>query len=148
MSLKQSLGEDMKSAMKSKDQVALSTIRMLTAAIKNKEIEVGRELDDAGVEELVARSIKQRRESAEQYRNADREELAANEEAEIEVLLKYLPEQLDENAIRELVKEAVDKSGAASMKDMGKVMGVLMPKVKGKADGSVVNRIVKETLGG
>lgn len=148
MSLKQSLGEDMKSAMKSKDQVALSTIRMLTAAIKNKEIEVGRELDDAGVEELVARSIKQRRESAEQYRNADREELAANEEAEIEVLLKYLPEQLDENAIRELVKEAVDKSGAASMKDMGKVMGALMPKVKGKADGAVVNRIVKETLGG
>ena len=146
MSLKERLTDEMKSAMKAKEKLRLSTIRMVISAIKNKEIEQGGELDDPGVEEVIVKAVKQRRDSAEQYRNGGRAELAQKEEAEIAILKAYLPEQMGDDQIRELARAAAEDAGATSMKEMGKVMGLLMPKVKGKADGSVVNRIVKEIL--
>ncbi len=133
--------------MKEKERLRLSTIRMVISAIKNKEIEKGEELDDSEVEDLIAKAVKQRRDSAGQYRNGDRIELAEKEEAEIVILNAYLPRQMGEEQIRGLVRSAVEEAGATSIKEMGKVMGLLMPKVKGKADGSAVNKIVKEILG-
>ncbi|VAX19246.1 Transamidase GatB domain protein [hydrothermal vent metagenome] len=147
MSLKERLSDEMKSAMKNKEKLSLSTIRMVISAVKNKEIEKGGELDDSEVEELIVKAVKQRRDSAEQYRNGDRIELAEKEEAEIVILKAYLPQQMGEAQIRGLVRAAVEEAGATSIKEMGKVMGLLMPKVKGKADGSTVNKIVKEILG-
>jgi hypothetical protein len=146
MSLKQCLTDEMKSAMKAKDKFRLSTIRMVISDIKNKEIEKGGELDHAGVEEVIVKAVKQRRDSAEQYKKAERPELAQKEEEEIAILSAYLPEQMGDDQIRELAQAAAKDAGATSLKEMGKVMGLLMPKVKGKADGSAVNRIVKEIL--
>lgn len=148
MSLKDQLAEDMKTAMKAKDQVTLSTIRMVTSAIKNKEIELIRKLSEEEVAEVVVKAIKQRRDSIEQYRKGAREDLAVKEEAEIVVLERYLPKQLTEEEITALAREAIAAVGATSAKEMGKVMGQLMPKVKGKADGGLVNRVVKGLLGG
>lgn len=148
MSLKDQLAEDMKTAMKAKDHVTLSTIRMVTSAIKNKEIELIRKLSEEEVAEVVVKAIKQRRDSIEQYRKGAREDLAVKEEAEIVVLERYLPKQLTEEEITALAREAIAAVGATSAKEMGKVMGQLMPKVKGKADGGLVNRVVKGLLGG
>jgi len=148
MSVKERLKEDMKTAMKSRDALRLSAIRMVNSAIKNKEIELRREMEAAEVEALIASEIKKRRDAAEQYEKGGRAELKEKEEAEVAVLMDYMPEQLAEGKIRELVKETVAEVGASSAKDMGAVMKALMPKVKGKADGGLVNRIVKETLGG
>lgn len=147
MSLKKHLADEMKSAMKAKQRLRLSTIRMVLSAIKNQEIEKGGELDDSGVEELILKAVKQRRDSAGQYRKAERAELAEKEEAEIAILKAYLPEQMGDDQIRELATAAAEEAKATSLKEMGKVMGLLMPKVKGKADGAAVNRIVKEILG-
>ena len=147
MSIKDRLREDMKTAMKEKDQITLSTTRMMISAIKNKEIEVGRELDEKEIAGVLAKAAKQRHESAKQYREAGREELAEQEEAEIKALDKYLPKPLTQDEVENLVKEAIGKSGASSMKDMGKVMGVLIPQVQGRADGAQVNAIVKKLLG-
>jgi len=148
MSLKDQLTEDMKTAMKAKDQVTLSTIRMVTSAVKNKEIELIRKLSEEETAEVIAKAIKQRRDSIEQYRKGAREDLAAKEESEIAVLERYLPKQLAEAEVTALAREAIAAVGATSAKEMGKVMGQLMPKVKGKADGGVVNRVVKGLLGG
>ena len=148
MSLKDQLTEDMKTAMKAKDQVTLSTIRMVTSAVKNKEIELIRKLSEEETAEVIAKAIKQRRDSIEQYRKGAREDLAAKEESEIAVLERYLPKQLTEAEVTALAREAIAAVGATSAKEMGKVMGQLMPKVKGKADGGVVNRVVKGLLGG
>ena len=148
MSIKDRLREDMKTAMKEKNELALSTIRMLISAIKNREIELIKEADETEVMAVLTKAVKQRHDSATQYRAAARPELAEKEEAEIKVIERYLPKGLSEEEITILVKDAIAKSGAASMKDMGKVMGVLMPQVKGKADGSQVNAIVKKLLGG
>jgi len=148
MAIKEKLTEDMKSAMKAKEQLKLSTIRMINSAIKNKEIDLRHPLEDNEVEAVIATAIKQRRDSVEQYKAAGRMELVEQEEGEIAILLAYLPEQLTEEQIKKLVQDAVAESGAKDAKDMGKVMKVLMPKTKGKADGAVVNRIVKEVLGG
>ena len=138
----------MKTAMKAKDQVTLSTIRMVTSAVKNKEIELIRKLSEEETAEVIAKAIKQRRDSIEQYRKGAREDLAAKEESEIAVLERYLPKQLTEAEVTALAREAIAAVGATSAKEMGKVMGQLMPKVKGKADGGVVNRVVKGLLGG
>ena len=148
MSIKDRLRDDMKTAMKAKDQLALGTIRMMISAIKNREIDLTQEIDDQEVEAVLAKAVKQRQDSAAQYKEAGRAELAEKEEAEIEILRKYLPEGLSQDQIETLVKEAIGKSGASSMKDIGKVMGILMPQVKGRADGSQVNAIVKKLLGG
>ncbi len=147
MNLKERLFEDMKSAMKSKEPVRLSTIRMTLNAIKNKELEQGGELDDTALADIVSKSIKQRRDSASQYKKAGREELASKEEAEIAVLMEYLPEQLNEDELRSMCVKAIEESGASDMTQIGKVMKLLMPKVKGRADGTTVNKMVKQILG-
>ncbi|MBI5814009.1 MAG: GatB/YqeY domain-containing protein [Nitrospinae bacterium] len=148
MSIKEKLTEDMKTAMKAKDALKLSTIRMVTSAIKNKEIDLRHPLTDGEVEAVIGTAIKQRRDSAEQYRAGGRNELAEKEEAEIVILMTYLPEQLSEEQVKNLVAEAIAETQASGANDMGKVMKALMPKTKGKADGAVVNRLVKEALGG
>ncbi len=148
MSLKEQLTEDMKTAMKAKAEgkQRLAVIRMVRSAIRQAEIDGKTELDDAGVVSIISKEVKSRRDSIEEFRKGGREDLVEQNEAEIAVLMPYLPKQLSEDEIRELVKAAVAQTGASSPKDMGKVMGALMPKVKGRADGKLVNTIVREAL--
>lgn len=148
MSLKERLTEDMKQAMKAKEagKLRLSVIRMVRAAIKNVEIDGKKELSDEEVLHIISKELKMRRDSMEEFKNAKRQDLVDQLEAEIEILLPYLPEQLSEAEIRVLVDEAVALTNASSPKEMGKVMAALMPKVKGRADGKLVNSIVREFL--
>lgn len=144
--LKAQIQEDMKSAMRTKDSVRLGTIRMLLAAIKQREIDDRITFDDAGILKVINKQIKQRRDSIQQFKDANRSELAEKEEQELEVLMTYLPEQLDEAALKALVEKAIADSGAASMKDMGKVMGLLKPQIEGKADMGQVSKLIKSLL--
>lgn len=148
MSLNQQLLDDMKNAMKAKEagKLKLSVIRLVRAALKNAEIKAGKELNDEEIIEVIAREVKQRRESISEYQKANRQDIVENLRAEIDVLLEYLPQQLTEEEIRELVQKVVAETGANSSKDIGKVMGKLMPQVKGKADGKVVKQVVGEIL--
>lgn len=148
MSLKERLTEDMKQAMKAKEagKLRLSVIRMVRAAIKNVEIDGKKELSDEEVLHIISKELKMRRDSMEEFKNAKRQDLVDQLEAEIAILLPYLPEQLSEAEIRALVSEAVALTNASSPKEMGKVMAALMPKVKGRADGKLVNSIVREFL--
>ena len=148
MSLKEQLTMHMKEAMKAKQTVRLGTIRQLRSAIKNKEIDLGRELDDQAVTAVIATQVKQRRESAQMYRENDRPELADKEEAELAILQEYLPAQLGEAELRDIVAAVIAEVGATSPKDMGKVMPVVMSKTKGAADGKLVNQLVRELLAG
>ena len=148
MSLKEQLAEDMKQAMKDKEagKIRLSVIRMVRASIKNVEIDRKQELSEEEVVDVVAKEMKMRRDSMEEFKKANRLDLVENLEQEISVLVKYLPEQLSEDEVRALVKEAVEQTQATGPKEMGKVMAALMPKVKGRADGKLVNSIVREML--
>ena len=146
MPIQEQLIEDLKTAMKAQDLITKDTVRLIRAAMKNAEIEKGKELDDEGALDVLARMAKQYRDSITTYRDNGREDLAVREEAELEVLARYLPEQLGEDAIRALVQQAVSELGASGPQDRGKVMGKLMPQLKGKADGSLVSRIVGELL--
>ena len=146
MALKDRIDADLKAAMKDKDAPRLSVVRMLKSAIKYREIEVMKPLDDAGVEAVVASEIKRRRDSVEQYRAGNREDLASKEEAEIGVLQGYLPQQLSAEEVAAKVDAAIEKSGAKGPKDMGAVMKLLMPEVQGRADGKVVSELVKQKL--
>lgn len=146
MSLKDQLTNDMKEAMKAKEKERLAVIRMVRGAVKQQEIDGKKELDDDGVIAVISKEVKMRRDSIAEFQKGGREDLVAQNEAEIAFLMPYLPQQLSEDEVRALVKEAVEQTGAASPKDMGKVMGALMPKVKGKADGKLVNTLVKEAL--
>ncbi|HBI03706.1 MAG TPA: aspartyl-tRNA amidotransferase [Paenibacillaceae bacterium] len=146
MSLVERLNQDMKLAMKNKDKLKLSVIRMVKASVKNEEINQGSPLTDEQVLAVVTRELKQRRDSLQEFDKAGREDLAAPTREEIEILLEYMPEQMGEDDIRRIVSEAIQQVGAQSKKDLGKVMGVLMPKVKGRADGALVNKIVQELL--
>ena len=146
MGLKERLKADMKEAMKAKDKVKLSTIRMINSLIKNAEIEKRGELTDEEIIQLLMKYAKQRKESIEMYEKGGRQDLVEKEKAELAVVESYLPKQMSEEEIREIVKQTIEEVGASSVKDMGKVMKAVMPKVKGRADGSVVNRIVKELL--
>ena len=148
MSLKEQLTMHMKEAMKAKQTVRLGTIRQLRSAIKNKEIDLGRELDDQAVTAVIATQVKQRRESAQMYRENDRPELADKEEAELAILQEYLPSQLGEAELRDIVAAVIAEVGATSAKDMGKVMPVVMSKTRGAADGKLVNQLVRELLAG
>lgn len=146
ISLVERLNQDMKLAMKNKDKLKLSVIRMVKASVKNEEINQGSPLTDEQVLAVVTRELKQRRDSLQEFDKAGREDLAAPTREEIEILLEYMPEQMGEDEIRRVVSEAIQQVGAQSKKDLGKVMGVLMPKVKGRADGALVNKIVQELL--
>jgi uncharacterized protein YqeY len=148
MALKERLDQDMKQAMRDKAQLKLDTIRMLKSAIKYREIELMKPLDDAGVNGVIATEIKRRRDSVEQYRAGNRQDLADKEQKEIEFLQAYLPQQLTEDEVRAKVDEAVKKVGAQGMKDMGAVMKALMPEVQGRADGKIVSELVKARLSG
>ncbi|ADY73437.1 hypothetical protein Dester_0796 [Desulfurobacterium thermolithotrophum DSM 11699] len=146
MGLKAQLLQDMKEAMRAKDKVRLSTIRMINSLIKNAEIEKRGELTDDEIIQLLMKYAKQRKEAIEMYEKGGRQDLVEKEKAELAVVESYLPKQMSEEEIRELVKEAIEATGASSPKDIGKVMQHVMPKVKGRADGSVVNKIVREML--
>lgn len=148
MTLKEQLAEDLKSALRAKDRERLSVLRMLLSAIRQKEIDERIDLDDKDVLAVVEKMIKQRRDAEKQYRDAGRDELADAEAAEIVVLEGYLPEPLDDAALSEMIDAAITETGAESMRDMGKVMGVLKPKVQGRADMGAVSAKVKEKLSG
>lgn len=147
-SLKEQLNEDIKDAMRARDQERLGTLRSLSAAIKQKEVDERTELDDAAVTALVEKQIKQRRESAEQYEAGNRPELADRERREIAVLENYLPAPLSEAELDRLINDAIAASDAQSMRDMGQVMNALKPQVQGRADMSAVSARVKARLGG
>lgn len=149
MTLQEQIQQDLTAAMKSGDQASLSTLRMLKAAVMRFEVsgKEKKQADDAVIQQIIMKEIKQRQDSIDQYKSGNRPELAAKEELELKILQKYLPEQMSEEEITKIVEESVKQVGATSKADMGKVMGVLMPKVKGKADGSIVNRIVQKFLG-
>jgi hypothetical protein len=147
MTIQEQLNDDLKTAMKAQDALTKDTVRLIRAAMKNAEIEKGDALDDAGALDVLARMAKQYRDSIATYRDNGREDLAVREEAELTVVARYLPEQLGEDEVRALAEQAVAELGASGPQDRGKVMGKLMPQLKGKADGAVVNRIVGELLG-
>lgn len=140
--------DDLKEAMKARDAERTGTLRMLLAEVKNEKIRAGRELAEEDFLGVVQKAVKQRQDAAEQYRGAGRPELAEKEEREAKLLGSYLPEQLSEADIRAAVEELVREQGLAGPKDLGKVMGALVPRFKGRADGKVVQRIARETLGG
>lgn len=146
MTLAERLNEDMKQAMKDGNKDRLMTIRMVRAAIKNQEIEQRRPLDDNETILVLSRELKQRRDSLLEYKNAGRDDLVSKVSAEIEIISEYLPRQLDEEEIKAIVVQTMQETGASSKADMGKLMGALMPKVKGLADGKVVNGIVQQLL--
>ena len=148
MPLKEQLDADLKAAMRAKDEVKLSVVRMLKSAIKYREIELMKPLDDAGVLGVISSEIKRRKDSVEQYTAGNRADLAAKETAEIAVLQGWLPAQLSEAELKALVEAAVQKSGAQGPKDMGAVMKLLVPDTQGKADGKVVSEMVKARLSG
>lgn len=147
--VKDQIQEDLKQAMLAKDEFKLSTLRMLKSALQYYEINkggAGYTATDEDVLDVVEKEVKKRRESIEMYKSGGRNELAEKEEKELQILQAYLPEQMSEDEIRKLVDEAVEATDASTMQDMGKVMGALMPKVKGKADGNLVSRLVREKL--
>lgn len=150
MSLKAQLMDDMKAAMKAKEagKQKLAVIRMVRSAIRQAEIDgTKKDLDDNDIIGIISKEVKMRKDSIEEFKQGGREDLVKQTEDEIAVLMPYLPKQMSEDEVRELVKEAIAATGATTHKDMGKVMGKLMPKVKGRADGKMVNSIVKELLG-
>ena len=146
MSLKTRLAEDMKTAMKAKDSTTLSTIRLANAAIKQFEVDERTEADDNKITAIISKMIKQRKDSAKIYADAGRNDLADKENAETAVLQRYLPEMLSAEEIAKAVAEAVAETGAKSMADMGKVMGVLKTRLAGKADMGEVNKALKTAL--
>ncbi len=146
MSLKEILAEDLKSAMKDKDTVRKNTVQMVRAAVLQYEKDKKVTLDDEGVLEVVAKQLKQRKDSLPDYEKSGRDDLIAELKAEIDVLMKYLPEQLTKEELEVIVKEAIESTGASSIKDMGKIMASVMPKTKGRADGKMINEIAKAML--
>jgi uncharacterized protein YqeY len=146
MSLKERILQDVKDAMRAKDKPRLATIRLITAAIKQREVDERIELDDTQILVVLDKMSKQRRESISQFEQAGRDDLAAQEKAELALIQEYLPEQLGEAEIEELIDAAMEQTGAASMKDMGKVMGQLKPKLQGRADMGAVSALIKARL--
>jgi len=148
MTLKQRVNEDMKAAMRAKDPARLSAVRLLLAAMKQKEVDERVELSDADVLGIIDKMVRQRRESIAQYEKAARADLAAVEKFEIEVLSAYLPQQMGEAELAQAIAAAVAESGASGVKDMGKVMALLRPRLAGRADMGRISGLVKAKLGG
>ncbi len=146
MSLKQKLQEDLKSSMKNKDTVKKSVITLIRASIKQYEVDNRVELGDDEIVDLIAKQLKQTRDSRDEFAKAGREDLVSKAEAEIEVLKEYLPQQLSEEELNKIVISTISEVGATSMKDMKKIMTSIMPKVKGRADGKLINELVKKNL--
>lgn len=147
MTLKERIQSDMKAAMKAGDKHRLKVVRLILAAIKQIEVDTRAELDDAAVNTVLTKMVKQRRDSVEQFTAGDRKDLADVEQAEIEVLEGYLPEPLDDDALDALIDDAIAKTGAESVRDMGKVMGIVKSAAAGRADMGKVSGRVKARLG-
>lgn len=148
MSLKEQITNDMKAAMRSGDKARLGVIRLITSAIKQREVDERIELDDATVMAILEKMIKQRRDSIAQFEAGGRPELAAIEAAEIDILKTYLPEALSDTEVDAIIQAAITDSGASSVKDMGKVMGLVKPKVQGRADMGAISGKIKAKLAG
>lgn len=144
--LKSRISDDMKSAMKAGEKERLGTIRLILSAIKQQEVDSRKDLQDEDILAILDKMSKQRRESIDQFEKAGRDDLAGKEKAELEILQTYLPSQLGDEEITALIDEAIEASGAEAMKDMGKVMGILKPKMQGRADMSAVSAQVKSRL--
>ncbi len=146
MSLKERLADDLKSAMKDKDVVRKNAIQMIRAGVLQVEKDNKVTLDDEGIIEVVSKQLKQRKDVLPDYEKSGRDDLIADLKAEMDVLMQYLPEQLSPEEIEKIVAEAINSTGASSMKDMGKIMAAVMPKVKGRADGKAINVAAKKLL--
>jgi len=146
MGLEEKLLQDMNSAMKSGDKVALETIRMVRAQLKNASIAKGEDLSEEDVIEVLSKEAKKRKESLELYKQGGREDLVEKEEKELSVIASYLPEALSQEELEEIVDKAVEETGARSLMEMGKVMGVVMPQVKGRVGGKGVQELVEQKL--
>ena len=146
MDLKSQLASELKDGLRSGDKLRVSVVRLLTAMIKNREVDKRGPLTDPEVLQVISTSCKQRQEAIEQFRQGGREDLASKEAAELAILQSYLPKPLTTDELQGLVREAIREAQATSAKEMGKVMALLMPRVTGRADGKVVNTMVRETL--
>lgn len=147
MSIVEKIDKNLVEAMKAKDEMKVGTLRFLKAAVKNYIIDNrGKELKDADVVQIIRKQIKQRQDSIEAYKQGNRLDLAEKEEKELEILKTYMPQELDENALRKIVLQTMEEMGAAGVRDMGKVMSAVMPKVAGAADGKMVSALVSEEL--
>lgn len=146
MSLKETILEDIKNAMREKNKEKLATLRLISAEIKQVEVDQRIEMDDAAVTAVLVKMVKQRKESIEQFLKAERADLVAVEEAELTVIMPYLPEQMKPEDIEAAISQAIESTGAVAMKDMGKVMGVLKPQLEGKADMGEVSKLLKAAL--
>ncbi|MCM3712826.1 GatB/YqeY domain-containing protein [Halalkalibacter oceani] len=146
MNLLERLNQDMKTAMKNKEKQKLSVIRMVKSSLQNEQIKLGRELTDDDSLTVLNRELKQRKDSLHEFEQANREDLASKLRDEITVLEDYMPEQLSDEEVSQIVQATIKEVGATTKADMGKVMGAIMPKVKGKADGGLVNRLVQQHL--
>lgn len=146
MSIRQTISDDMKTFMRAKDSARLGAIRLLQAAIKQKEVDDRIELNDDQIFSVIQKMLKQRKDSIEAYQKASRQDLIDQEQLEIEVLSKYMPEPLSEEEINQYIEEAIATSGASDMKDMGKVVGILKSKVAGRADMAEVSKLVRQKL--
>jgi len=145
--LKDRITDDMKSAMRAKDKDRLQTIRLILAAIKQQEVDTREEVSEDGVLLILDKLVKQRRDSIKQFNDAGREDLSSIEEAELLIIQEYLPTPLTDDEINILIDEAIQQSGASSMKEMGKVMGVIKPKAQGRADMGKISGLIKSKLG-
>jgi uncharacterized protein YqeY len=145
-SLKQKINDDVKDAMRNKDSARLTTLRLITAAIKQKEVDERIELDDTQIIAIVDKMARQHKDSIEQYQNAGRYDLVEKEQSELAIVEGYLPTQLSEEEVKSLVENAIKTAGASSIKDMGKVMGILKPELQGRTDMGKVSGIVKTLL--
>jgi len=148
MELKAEIQESVKSAMKSRDAVTLSTLRLLLSAIHNEEIRLHKELSAEEIQKTITTLSKQRTEAIELFRKGGREELAQKEETELAVLKRYLPQPLADDEVKALIQSCIDETGATNLQDLGKVMKLVMPKVSGRSDGKRVNELAKALLGG
>lgn len=146
MSLKEQLNNDFKEAMRNRDQLRKNVITLIRSEIKQIEVDKRIELEEQDIIEIISRQLKQRKDALEEFNKGNREDLAQQAEEEAQILLSYLPEQLSEEEITKIIKETIAETGANSIKEMGKVMAAIMPKVKGIADGKLVNQIVREQL--
>ncbi len=146
MSLRERLNDDVKSAMRARDAMRRGVLRYVLSAVHDQEIEKRGPLDDEAITALLGRQAQQRRDSIEAFRDGGREDLAAKEEAELALIMAYLPDQLTADEVRELAAKAIADTGAASPQDMGRVMGALMPQVRGRAEGKTVSAVVSELL--
>jgi len=149
MSLVDKLTEEMKIALKAHDKVKVSTIRLIRDAVTKREIEHGREaLDDTGIIKVISGMVRQSEEAIDQFKQGGRQDLVEHEGQQLEILKSFLPQQLSEEEIQSLIGEAIEEVKAVDLKDIGKVMKVVMPKIAGKADGRTVNQMVRERLSG